>query len=290
MLRYLNRGLREGWDKSFPEVCRGNWEIMVIIRGAASPLTSKGPSLNWERRQLWIVPPQSKHTWTRDPSEPCEVIVAHFAYLHPVMDNFISRNLPTSVSLKAADIKAVELLYARLVPQYENPSLLSLLHFQQGMLEFCILFLRNMEQPAIVPGFDVNSSKVQQALSWYQEHLSEGVNVRDVAAAVNLSSSHLRRLFQSVMQETPKRIFQRTALESACRFMAESNLSLKEIAYLCGYKGFSQFHRAFRAQYQQAPEEWRANTNYGSFGLRAEAPHRSSALQVPRASSMQKKR
>ena len=239
---------------------------------------------------MWIVPPQSKHTWTRDPSEPCEVIVAHFAYLHPVMDNFISRNLPTSVSLKAADIKAVELLYARLVPQYENPSLLSLLHFQQGMLEFCILFLRNMEQPAIVPGFDVNSSKVQQALSWYQEHLSEGVNVRDVAAAVNLSSSHLRRLFQSVMQETPKRIFQRTALESACRFMAESNLSLKEIAYLCGYKGFSQFHRAFRAQYQQAPEEWRANTNYGSFGLRAEAPHRSSALQVPRASSMQKKR
>jgi len=273
MLRYLNRGLRDGkiWDGGFPKICRGNWEIMVTVRGAAYPVNKTGPSLEGKSRQLWILPPHSMHTWRRDPAQPCEVIVVHFAGLHSVMENFISRTHPTSVSLSPADLKKIEALYARLLPEYRNPRLSSLLIFEQGMIELCLLILKNIEQPSAVPGFDLNSTKVQQALLWYQEHLADGIGVREVAAAINLSSSHLRRLFQSVLQDTPKRIFQRAALEKACRFMAATSLSLKEIAYLCGYKGFSQFHRAFRAQYHQAPEEWRRNTNYRGLGIRSEA-------------------
>ena len=277
MLRYLKRGFRDGriWDGLFPKICRGNWEIMVILRGAAHPIMKEETRLplQWKNTQLWIAPPYSMHTWKRDPSRPCKVIVAHFACLHPVMDNFISRTQPTPFSLTAADLKQVEELYQRLLREYKSPSLSSPLIFEHGMLEFCLLILKNLKQPVLVPGFDVNSTKVQQAISWYQEHLSEGIDVRDVASAVGLSSSHLRRLFQSVLQDTPKRVFQRAGLENACRLMSETGLSLKEIAYLSGYKGFSQFHRAFRAQYNQAPEEWRRNSNYRGLGVRSRAGH-----------------
>jgi AraC-like DNA-binding protein len=283
MLRYLNRGLRTDkvalWDGKPPQVCRGNWEIMVIIRGLAQPVLNGEERPTWHQRQMWIVGPQSLHMWKRDPSQPCEVICAHFACLHPVMENFISPTYSTSVPLMPADITKIKALYARMLPHYRNPSLTSTLIFEQAMLEFCLLALQNIKQPMHVPGFDSNSTKVQQALVWYQDHLSEGIDASDVAAALSVSPSHLRRLFQAVMQDTPKQIFQRTALERACRYMVETGLSLKEIAYLCGYKGFSQFHRAFRAQYQQSPEEWRRNTYYKPLGIRPEASPLPTRLQ-----------
>ncbi len=268
MLRYLNRGRRDSriWDGQFPEIVRGSWEIMLIVNGAACPIFRGEATPKYLKRRLWVIPPRSRHSWKADPAQGCEVIVAHLASLHPVMDNYISRKHPTSVPISAADVKRVERLYATLLVQYRKPRLTSNLFFEQGMLEFCQIIIQNMERSADVGGATNNSTRVQQALLWHQEHLAAGCSVREVAAALHVSPSHLRRMFEDVLGDAPKRIFQQAALERACRMMGETNFSLKEIAYKCGYHGFSQFYRAFRQHYQVAPEAWRKNSAYGDSG------------------------
>jgi AraC family transcriptional regulator len=243
---------------------------MLVIRGGACPVFRDQPLPKFQKRHLWVVPPYSTHTWKHDPSTPCEVIVAHFASLPLVMDSFISRTHPTSVPISPRDLKVVEQLYDKMLPEYRKPRLTSSLIFEQCMLEYCLLIIRNLEKSPEVSGFDVNATKVQQALLWHQDHLSEGIMVSDVAAALHISEAHLRRIFEAVMGKTPKEVFQQAALEKACRLMAETSFSLKEIAFKSGYRGFSQFYRAFRNHYQQAPEAWRKNSAYGELGLKVD--------------------
>jgi AraC-like DNA-binding protein len=64
----------------------------------------------------------------------------------------------------------------------------------------------------------------------------------------------------------------RATIEEACRLMAQTALSLKEVATCCGFHGFSEFHRAFKQHTGQSPSHWRSNRLYRGLGFRSKTP------------------
>jgi two-component system response regulator YesN len=86
--------------------------------------------------------------------------------------------------------------------------------------------------------------------------------IRDLALEINLSPSHLQRLFkhQTGMSIGEWLIEQR--LQRAADLLAKSYLSVKEIAHTVGYQHPSSFIRAFERRFTQAPARYRKQNDY----------------------------
>ena len=108
-----------------------------------------------------------------------------------------------------------------------------------------------------MPLTDVASFRVERALSWYADHLGRHPSVKEVAEAVHVSPSHLRRIFAEVRQASPKELFRRVRLDKAQDLLGRTNLTLDEIARDCGYTSASHFCRDYKAAHHFTPSTWR---------------------------------
>lgn len=113
----------------------------------------------------------------------------------------------------------------------------------------------NSAHPFDGPG--IANFKVKRALSWYAENLCRHPSVTEVAAVVEVSTSHLRRLFWQVRRTSPKVAFQHIRLEKARDLMGRTALTLHEIARRCGYTSSSHFCREYRTFHHTTPAHWR---------------------------------
>ena len=262
MLRYLNQGVRSGQTPHPLGLRRGNWEFFAVVEGKMRPVYENRTPGAFHGMRLWLMPPDSPHGWFTYAGEPARIFVFHFASIHPLLKESMSPDRTLSIPLEAADKRMLAGYYRTLLPHYQSPRLSSVVYFESVMLALCTWFLERCREISSVASFDAGSEKLLQAMQWHREHFAEGVSVNDVAAAVNMSPGHLRRQFKKLRGETPKQAFAHATMEEACRMMAQSDLSIKEVATNCGFSGFSEFYRAFKKYTGVSPSQWRENAVY----------------------------
>jgi AraC-like DNA-binding protein len=261
----LNKGVRRyGTVDVHPrDHCRNNWEVMVVHAGAIRPMLDKSVAPGPFRSEtLWLMPPESRHCWVGPSDRPAEVFVFHFASIHPLLQNSLPASRMFTLKLSPEHIAEIQRIYTDVESHFLSPKVSSGIAFEVAMLRVSELILRNDRQLSSISGFDPNAERVLQALQWYRENLSRGVKATDVAKALNVSPGHLRRLFLRVNGESPNAVFAQLKVEEACRLMSSTHLSFKEVAGLCGFRGFSEFYRFFRKQIGTSPSVWRSNEFY----------------------------
>ena len=89
-------------------------------------------------------------------------------------------------------------------------------------------------------------------------------NIGDLAAGLHLSPSHLQRLFK---RETGARMGEwliELRLQKAAYLLAQSYLSVKEVARSAGYEHVSSFIRAFERRYVLTPTQYRERADLAS--------------------------
>jgi transcriptional regulator GlxA family with amidase domain len=82
-------------------------------------------------------------------------------------------------------------------------------------------------------------------------------SVSELAHEVRLSPAHLQRLFK---QETGVHISDLLAenrLRNAALLLSTTDMEIKEIAYVAGYRHHSSFVRAFQRRFRQSPKDYR---------------------------------
>jgi AraC-like DNA-binding protein len=84
--------------------------------------------------------------------------------------------------------------------------------------------------------------------------------IRDLACEFNLSASHLQHLFKAQTGSCLGRSLTEERLRRAAALLLDTNLSVKEVAYIVGYKHPSSFIRAFVRYFAQAPSCYRQTT------------------------------
>jgi AraC-like DNA-binding protein len=98
------------------------------------------------------------------------------------------------------------------------------------------------------------------------EMLESGVayNIGDLAARLHLSPSHLQRIFKRESGVLLGEWLITQRLQEAAYLLANSYLSVKEIAGAAGYEHVSSFIRAFERRYVLTPTRYRERANAGS--------------------------
>jgi AraC-like DNA-binding protein len=82
-------------------------------------------------------------------------------------------------------------------------------------------------------------------------------NPQDWALAFNLSHSHLQYLFKQATGMALGQVLAEKRLQKAAQLLANTNMSIKEIACAVGYEHTSSFTRAFEKRFDQAPRRYR---------------------------------
>jgi AraC-like DNA-binding protein len=86
--------------------------------------------------------------------------------------------------------------------------------------------------------------------------------IRDLAFEFKLSPSYLQRLFKHQTGVCMGEWINEQRLQRAAHLLANSYLSVKEIAHNVGYEHASSFIRAFERRFTQAPARYRKQTDY----------------------------
>jgi AraC family transcriptional regulator, regulatory protein of adaptative response / DNA-3-methyladenine glycosylase II len=87
--------------------------------------------------------------------------------------------------------------------------------------------------------------------------LSDGKGIESLATELNISSRHLRRVFQANLGVSPVQLSQTQRLLTAKRLLMETDLPITQIALASGFRSVRRCNALFKTVYAMAPTEFR---------------------------------
>ena len=106
------------------------------------------------------------------------------------------------------------------------------------------------EEPAAA-----RDSAVYSVLGYINEHYNENLSLDDLANRFFVSKYHLAREFQRLVGTSVHRYIVQKRLVMAKQMLSAGRPS-SEVYQSCGFGDYSNFYRAFRAEYQISPKEY----------------------------------
>ncbi len=101
--------------------------------------------------------------------------------------------------------------------------------------------------------------KVQQ---YIRQHLTENINVQELAGKFHCSTSHLMHSFKRKTGKTVIEYVTGERMEKAKNLLRKSNVYVNAVARLSGYEDYSYFSRVFKKETGQTPKEYRESQNH----------------------------
>jgi transcriptional regulator GlxA family with amidase domain len=108
-------------------------------------------------------------------------------------------------------------------------------------------------EPGMTPM--VKEKRLCKVLASIESHSPH--SVRELALEVHLGPDHLQRLFKRETGVHLGGLLFDQRLRWAAQLLSTSNLEIKEIAHLVGYRHHSSFVRAFQRRFTQSPRQYR---------------------------------
>lgn len=256
-LRYLNRGLRHYSVKPGYGGGVRTYEFQCVLNGRCWPDFGDGEQVRTETPCLWVFPYGSNHIWLDDTGAESEVLVAQFREVPDVLGFELQGNRWLRRILPKEEMGRLRRVFEELFHAYGNPTLTSEMVFQKGMLELALLVLKDRRLLTEDAGSRYASTKVQQAIAWYEQRIHHGPTVEEVAAGVMTSASNLRRYFRVLGRPNPHAVFHEIRMNRAQLLLRTSTKPLEEIADDLGFSELSAFSRAFQKYHGKAPSRCR---------------------------------
>jgi AraC family transcriptional regulator len=117
------------------------------------------------------------------------------------------------------------------------------------------LLTQGQGQGQVLPGPE--RVAVRKAVAVMRDRLADPLMLADIAAEVHLSVYHFIRVFREATGETPHRFLTRLRVEQAQRLLADTSLTLAQIADRCGFSSPAALSSAFLAQAGVRPSAYR---------------------------------
>jgi PAS domain S-box-containing protein len=101
-------------------------------------------------------------------------------------------------------------------------------------------------------------ASLASALEYLENHCEEANSPRSLASRANLPPVRFARLIKRIFLLTPSQLIAQTRLAAAARLLIETERSVADIAYACGYYDHSALTRAFRSATNSTPSQFRS--------------------------------
>lgn len=118
----------------------------------------------------------------------------------------------------------------------------------------CLSFLMAQTMHAFphTPGCEY----VHPACDYISLHYQEKLTIDDIAAVVGVSRSCLFRAFKANMAMSPLDYLTEHRVKASCNLLEQGNLSIKEIAYQCGFSSPLYYSKVFKKVMGICPKQY----------------------------------
>lgn len=99
--------------------------------------------------------------------------------------------------------------------------------------------------------------KLKAAVDFIDSNFTKGLMLEEMAQKVYLNPSYFLRLFKKCFKMTPNEYITAKRLNEACRLLARTNLTIREISESLGYCNQFYFSKIFSRYFQRTPLQYR---------------------------------
>lgn len=179
-------------------------------------------------------------------------------YIVPISQNrILFRNYIGNDEAVAGCLRDIVAEYRDRKPGYE-------LAVKSSAYRMLVVLLRNYVEKAInMKENEIrigNLKRFQKIFIFISENFQEDIRIAQLAEMVNVSESHLCRLFKQISGKTVGDYINGLRVEKAVELLKESDLNITEIAFLTGFSDANYFSRIFRKYKKITPSEMRKSS------------------------------
>ena len=250
--------------------CHPECEITLVIKGGtdrivdnqrspihAGEITFLGPNIPHDF--LNQPPPGQPHT-------PVEAIVVHFLQQLPGQQDWLQRTSMKHArllferarqGLKVTGRTRVKVarIMRRMLRVHGIKRIILLLHLLEVLAKS--KEIQEICASRIAPSSLEQQDRIGKVCEYIKEHLKESVYVEELAQMIGLNRSAFSRLFKKTTGRSVPQHVNALRIAQASRLLSETDLTVGQIAYECGFVSPAHFQREFRKYQQCAPLAYR---------------------------------
>ncbi len=132
--------------------------------------------------------------------------------------------------------------------------------------ELLVLLVRNLDyggEKEVTPEEYRRIKTVRKVMDYVNQHLSEELSLSQIAEFADLSPNYLSSMFKSTVGVSLWDYVTSRRIEHACVVLKDrSDLTMLEIADLCGFNNSANFNKTFRKVTGMTPSDYRRHGEY----------------------------
>jgi AraC-like DNA-binding protein len=246
--------------------------IYLVTEGSAL-LRIQGEDITMRPGHLYLIPAFTMHDYS------CESTFGHY-YVHLYEESASNSvmleqwTLPVEVEAESTDL----VLFQRLCAinaglsltqhdreEYSQPTDLSQtirrnnqrpayirMESEGIVMQFLSRFMQHSSHPK-----HLIDKRIENAIYYIRKHISEPIELADLAENSRLSKTHFIRLFKQEVGSTPVQYINRKKIEQAQLLLLTGRMPVKSIAYSLSIDDDSYFSRMFKKTTGVTPQEYR---------------------------------
>ena len=152
----------------------------------------------------------------------------------------------------------VEGIMSKLIFESDTPDALSG-SFTKILFQELVLFIIRCQkyEVDVIKEIDVDNSLIQKIATYIFDNYDKSIYLDDVASKFNISRSYLSKKFKIITGFGFKEYLVNVRIKQACKYLLETNKSITDIAFLCGFNDSNYFGDAFRHIKGMSPNKFR---------------------------------
>ena len=105
--------------------------------------------------------------------------------------------------------------------------------------------------------FQTNNSRIKKIHEYLMKNYREEINLEEIAYLVHMAPASLCRFFKSSTGLTVFEYLNKIKIDYSCKLLLNTELSIVNISYDCGFNNLSHFNKQFRKFLGQTPSQFR---------------------------------
>jgi AraC family transcriptional regulator len=101
--------------------------------------------------------------------------------------------------------------------------------------------------------------QLQQILEYIHAHLERDIKLADLAGSIGMSQFHFSHLFKQSIGTSPYQYLLQQRIERAKQLLKQTNRSIVDIAFCCGFNSHSHLSKQFRQLTGMTPKSYRSS-------------------------------
>lgn len=195
------------------------------------------------------------------PAKDCEFLFVHFSR-SAIEDCRYELRLPASELVPSIpyDAARIAATMRKIAGEFMDPGAGGAAFIEAMMLGLTIEVARHGSgnRSALAPQAKLSPKQLRAVRDFMANNLVRDVPLDELASVIGVSRWHFSRAFKATTGLSPHRYLEERRLDEAARLMANTRLSIIDIALSVGFAGGSQFARAFRRRRGVSPARFRA--------------------------------